>query len=389
MISLVSPTYVTRPYCVRQECHSFGDLVAARKQPGQRFAAPEFAADLFGFRCPILPIESSAHWNHLIPGATDISFCDDLETFPVASPSFEEKFGDLLRQLRDLLRRMRNHSTPVLVYPHTPATELKEAHAVLSRELNAQSYRILPEDEFDPEPHVRGCELGVLLLGAEYEENTRRLAGALHELGKPYVVWPSPALEKNGTLEQRGFFQHLLQLDAARKTLLSPTITADKLKQEVFAILNPAAKIPPAADGKPRVYLIYDGRQNSEKNHAGQIAYHYRQEFQFEHSDNPRQHNLASTQSEGVLVVWGDAGEEWCANEFDQMVRLSSQARSRGLCLFDPVESQVAIAEKIRATVSSPPIHVAQQSGPFDPASLEPFFNPIRRTAGETRGVPA
>jgi hypothetical protein len=277
---------------------------------------------------------------------------------------------------------MRNRSTPVLVYPHTPATELHEAHAVLARELNAQSYRILPEDEFDPEPHVRGCELGVLLLGAQYEETTRRLAEALHDLGKPYVVWPSPALEKSGTLEQRGFFQHLLHLDSGRKTLLSPAITPEKLKQEVFAILNPAATIPPAADGKPRVYLVYDSRENSEKNNAGQIAYHYRQEFQFEYSDNPRQHNLCLTHSEGVLVVWGDAGEEWCANEFDQMVRLSSQARSRGICLFDPKESKIAIADKIRTADSGAPIHVSQQFGSFDPARLEPFFGPIRKMHG-------
>ena len=90
LISLVSPTYIDRRYCVHHECRRFGELVTARKQAGQRFAAPEFAADLFGFRCPILPMPNNAYWNELIPGATDISFCDDLETFLVAAPPFEQ-----------------------------------------------------------------------------------------------------------------------------------------------------------------------------------------------------------------------------------------------------------------------------------------------------------
>jgi hypothetical protein len=381
LISLVSPTYITRRYCVHEECRRFGDLVAARKRPGQRFAASEFAADLFGFRCPILPLANSAYWNTLIPGATDISFCDDIDTFPIASSSFEEKFRDLLRQLRDLLVRMRNHSTPVVVYPRNPAAELEEAHSVLTRELNAQSYRILPEDELDPAPHVGRSDLAVLLLGARYDECTRRLVHALQDRDKPFVIWPSPALERTGELEQRGFFQEVLRIESGRKTLLSPAITPEKLKQEVLALLNPGARIPSATEGKPRVYLVYDSRQNSEINNAGKIAYHYKDEFHFEHSDNPRQHSSLLTQSEAVLLVWGDAGEEWCATEFEQMVRLSTRQRSRGLCLFDPRESKSLLAEQIRAACSDPPIHVAEQFGPFNPARLEPFFSPIRRGA--------
>jgi len=323
LISLVSPTYVTRPYCVHHECRRFGNLVAARKQPGQRFAASEFKADLFGFRCPILPMPDSAHWNDLIPGATDIPFCDDLDTFPVGSPSFEEQFRALLRELVPLLRRMRNHCTPVLVYPRHSAPELSEAHSALTRELDAQSYRILPEDELDPAPHVRLCDLAVLLFGAQYDETTRRLVDGLKDAGKPFVVWPSPVLENSGAPEQRGFFQYLVQLEAARKTLLSPAITPEKLKQEVFALLNPGATMPPPAEGKPRVYLVYDSRRNSEKNNAGTIAFHYRDEFHFEHSDNPRQHNLCLTQSDGVLLVGGATParsgaptslNRWCAS---------------------------------------------------------------------------
>jgi hypothetical protein len=377
LISLVSPTYVTRPYCVQQECRRFGELVKARKQPGQRFAAPDFAADLFGFRCPILPMNDSAYWNDLIPGATDIPFYDGVKTFSVASRAFEAKFGELMQQLRDLLLRMRNRSTPVLLYPRNPAPELTEAHSALTRELNAQSYRILPEDELDPVRHVPSCDLAVLLLGAQYDENTRRLAEALKNSDKSFVVWPSPALEKTGTLQQRGFLKDLTDLDASRKTLLSPAITPEKLKQEVFAILKPGAKISPAAGGKPRVYLIYDSSQNGEANNAGSIVFHYGTEFQFDDSNDPRQHSVGLTQSDGVLLVWGNAAEDWCATEFEQMVRLSYQPKSRGLCLFDPKGAKTTFAEQIRKEYSA--VYVAEQFGAFDASHLEPFFAPLRR----------
>jgi hypothetical protein len=258
LISLVSPTYIDRPYCVWEECHRFTALAAARKQPGQRFATPEFATELFGFRCPILPLEDSAYWSSLIPGATDIPSCDDIQTFPIGSPQFEEPFLVLLRGLVDLLRRMRNRTTPVLVYPRRPKPELAEAHAVLTRELRAQSYRVLPEDEMAPARHVPRCELAVLLLGAEYDEATRPLADALRDLEKPFVVWPSPALEHAGELEQRGFLKYLDRPEFGRKTLLGAAITPEKLRAEVFARLNPRGKLPPPAGGKPRVYLIYD-----------------------------------------------------------------------------------------------------------------------------------
>jgi hypothetical protein len=380
LISLVSPTYVTRPYCVHGECRRFAQLVVARKQMGQRFEGPEFTADLFGFRCPILPMPNSAYWNNLIPGATDVSFCDDLETFPIASAAFEQAYRNLLRELRDLLVRMRNHCTPVLVHPHNPELELSETYSALTRELNAQSYRIVPEDELDPVPHVNSSDLAVILLGARFDETVPRLVRSLRDKDKPFVIWPSPALEKTGDLTQRGFFQDLVAMKYARRNLLSATIDPQKLKQEVLALLNPQAKIPPSGErGKPRIYLIYDSDRKSEIDHAGKIAYHYRDDFHFEHSGNPRRHSSWLTQSEGVLLVWGDAAEDWCATEFEQMVRLSHIPRSRGLCLFDPKDSKTLLADRIRSNFPDPPIHIAEQFGGFDPTRLEPFFTPLRR----------
>ena len=381
LISLVSPTYIKSPYCVHKECRRFIDLASARKQSD--FSTKEFATELFGFRCPILQMPDRAYWSDLIPGATDILFGDDISTFSIASPSFEEKFGILLRGLTDLLRRMRNHGTPVVVYPHSPSPEIKDAHSALTRELHAQSYRVLPEDELNPIRHVSGSELAVLLLGPTFDETSRRLVAEVKTLEKSLLVWPSPSIEQNGDLTQRGFLKELTDVDYRKKTLLSPLITPEKLKQAVFEILNAQKKISLATGGKPRIYLIYDSERKSEVANAGQIVLNYQNEFHFEPNDNPQKHTAYLTRSDGVLLVWGEATADWCGDEFNQMFRLASQPKSRGLCLFDPQQSKLALAEKIRALDSS--IHVAEQFGPFDRARLEPFFAPIRnvqRAAG-------
>lgn len=380
VISLVSPTYIQRPYCVNKECRRFLELVADRKQ--SRFATQEFANELFGFRCPIFQMEDHAYWNDLIPGASDILFGDDTDPFSISSPAFEEKFRTLLRGLADLLRRMRNHSTPIVVYPRSPRSEISDAHSALTRELHAQSYRVLPEDELDPTRHISRSELAVLLLDAKFDETNRRLVEEIKRLQKPFVVWPSPSLERSGDLPQRGFLKELVELDHPRKNLLSPLITPEKLKDDVLAIVRPQAKIPPAPSSKPLIYLIYDPAQSSEAANAGQIILHYEREFHFEASRDPRRHTAYLTQSDGVLLVWGNAAEDWCSAEFDQMVRLSNRPKSRGLCLFDPKQAKIETAQRIRSQHSD--ICVAEQFGPFDRTRLEPFFAPIRTVQGAT-----
>jgi hypothetical protein len=279
---------------------------------------------------------------------------------------------------------MRNHATPVFLYPPAPAAEIADAHAALTRELHAQSYRILPGNELDPLPSLNRSELAVLLLGPQYDQSqvTERIAKQLSQIDKPFIIWPSPSLETDGEVAQRGFYQSLVDLESPRKTLLRAAITPEKLKEEVFAILNPHAKIAPPVAGKPRIYLIYDCTVTSEKNNAGKIVFHYKDDFQFDLSENPRQHTLSLTQSDGVLLVWGGANEEWCASEFEQMVRLATQPKSKGICLFDPQQSKAALAEQIR---QGNVMCVVEEFGPFDVSRLEVFFAPIRHAKAASK----
>lgn len=48
----------------------------------------------------------------------------------------------------------------------------------------------------------------------------------------------------------------------------------------------------------------------AEMGNAGKIGKHYRSEFQFRDFD-PIRHNVFLRESSGVLLVWGEAEQEW------------------------------------------------------------------------------
>ena len=82
-----------------------------------------------------------------------------------------------------------------------------------------------------------------------------------------------------------------------------------------------------------------------------------------------------------MLLVWGNADEEWCSREFAEMVQASRRTGARGLCLFDPVGSKPTAIEQIRTGFSD--LYIGEEYGRFDPARLATFFTPLlRRSAG-------
>ena len=98
------------------------------------------------FGRPLLPVDNNEHWE-LFSGVSDISFCNDAGTFTHGSPEFEAGFRKLTGELMLLLKRMRNGSTPVFVYPYHPSPSLKDedprrAFRGVSR---SQSFRLLPD----------------------------------------------------------------------------------------------------------------------------------------------------------------------------------------------------------------------------------------------------
>jgi hypothetical protein len=371
---LASPSYIRSEYCVLEECRTFQEANAGRRE---RFNAPDFANEQFVLRCPILPVENNEHWQ-LFSGASDISFCSKTGVFALGTPEFEAAFQRLTGELKTLLERMRNRSTPVFLYPFNPSIALKDARKVLADELSARSYRLLPDRLVNLESQLSESFLSVFLLGETYDETAEKLAQFAARQGKPWVVWCSPTAAQTEEAEQMGFCRYLEHLDSGSKSYLSTNITVAKVKEEVLALLRPATVALPAAPGKPTVYLIYNWRDPAEKGNAGDITFHYRNEFQFAQPNDPARHKLLLTGSDGVLLIWGNEDESWCAQEFEEMLRTARKAQAKGLCLLEPKETKTGVVNQIRAQNLSD-VYIAEQFDKFDPTRMETFFNPIRR----------
>lgn len=373
-----SPTYIRSRYCIDQECKTFADTIAAKRA---RVASDAFANDLFAIRCPILPIDDNEHWS-LFPGLTDIPFCSESDMFVPGSAEFETSFRRLTGELVGLLKRMRNASTSVFLHPPFPGPDLQEIHQAVSAELSAQSYRILPDRTVNLPEQLRAASMSVFLLGPEYDDGVSELADiAAAQPDKPWVVWCSPTVEQKAGAEQIGLCAYIEELDAPAKTYLNPSILPAKLKEEILALARPPARPLPETDGKPRVYLVYNTRDRSEVKNAGLISFHFRKEIHFDHPDDPAQHTLRLARSDGVLLVWGSADEDWCSREFQEMVQSSRRASRHGLCLFDPVEPKAAAVQHIREGFRE--LYIGEQFGKFNPARLQTFFAQLPRQSPE------
>ena len=270
----------------------------------------------------------------------------------------------------------------MFIYPPQPSADLLGTHTALAAELSAQSYRILPDRTVNLSDQLREAALSVFLLGSEYDDATGELADiAAGQPDKPWVVWCSPTVEQKAHANQIGLCAHLEQLDSSTKTYLSDGSSPAKLKEEVLALLRPDARALPETQGKPLVYLVYNSRDREEVKNAGLISFHFRKQVHFEHPDDPAQHTVRLSRSDGVLLVWGSAAEDWCSREFAEIVQTSRRAGAKGLCLFDPAEPKATAVQTIRQAFHD--LYVGEEFGKFDPARLDAFFTPLLRRAGD------
>jgi hypothetical protein len=375
-VLLPSPTYIRSPYCVGEECRAYGETIPLKRK---RFGG-DFANEQFVLRCPLLPVDDNEH-RQLFPGLTDIDFCSDMGSFPIGTPEFETSFRKLTGELMQLLKRMRNRSTPVFVYPPNPSRGLREAYEVLSKELSAGSYRLLPDRLVSFDDQLREASLSVFLMGDFYDEIANQLIKAARVSQKPWVVWCSPASQNvpPGQEQQLGLLKDLEDMGPAAMTFLNAAITPSKLKEEVLALLRPDAAAAEPEPGKPSIYLIFNPKDQNDRINAGLIKLHYQEQFHFDIPDDPAQRTVRLMSSNGVMLIWGKSDEKWCSGEFESIMQVSRREQSKGLCLFDPKESKMSVADLIRQKVTD--LYVAEEYGRFEPARLEAFFNPILRSS--------
>jgi TIR domain len=367
---LPSPPYLRSQYCVEIECQAFADTLSAKRA---RFTGDDFANEQYALRCPIEQVDNNLHWR-LFPGLSDIPFFDASGTYAIDKPKFNVAFSGLAQTLVPLLKRMRNRCTPVFLYPLNPEPDLKDARESLANELADRSYRLLPENFVGLADQLREASLAVFLVGEKYDKKVKELAEVARQHGIRWVVWCSPTGQATQVPEQMAQLEFLEQMDSPKKTYLNANVPISELKEEVRSMLNPDPHALREIGGKRRVYLIYKSADRAEKMNAGRIATSFDEEFHFDHPDDPAQHTSRLIQSAGVLLLWGNADQDWCSHEFEAVAR---SARVKGLCVFDPKETKSIALEQIREKASN--IYIAEQFGKFERSRLEQFFDLIRR----------
>jgi hypothetical protein len=374
---MASPSYIRSRFCIEQEYQVFLQTIENRRK---RFFVEGFANQLFALRCAMVAVERNEHWE-LFPGASDIHFCDEAETFPAGSAEYEVGFRRLVGEVANLLGRMRNHSTAVFIYPPGPSRdpEVGAAQTALTAELSAQSYRILPDRMVNLPQQMHEASLVVFLLGPEYDENAKILTDLAAQQGdRPWVIWCPASLEDKAVPQQLGFCAELEQMESDNLTFLNRNVLPVSLKEEVLALLRPTTALP-ETQGKPRIYLVYNSRNGTDRKHASRIVFHFRNDFHFDLPEDAAGHVLRLSKSDGVLLVWGNADEAWCSQEFDGLLRTPRPRGAQGLCLFDPEENKASALEALRPRLADLDFHVAPLFGKFDPARLQPFFAPLLR----------
>ncbi len=378
-----SPKYVRSDYCVRVECQQRLEQLDVNRS---RYAAPEFANQLFALRCPILPIAGNVH-QKILAGASDIPFCDDDQTFKAGTRNFQKSFLRLTGELATLLESMRNHATPVFLYPKRPGPEIAMVRAALETELYDRSYRVLPDEEVDLANQVRQAELSVFLVGPGIDaaEATELVRIARSETAKPWVVWRSPATDPSSAAAQ---FAQLVETGLAsdKKSYFDQGVAPERLRREIRALLRQdRLEDREARSGRARIYLVYETGSDREKAKAVSVTSRFGNDFRFEMPDDPVRHSERLMRSDGVLLLWGDSDESWCAREFQSMMQAVRPHTSPGLIVFNPRSfTKVAAVQQIRSQFAN--VYVGEQyECELDAARLEPFFAPLRQRAQEAR----
>jgi hypothetical protein len=369
ILVLASNQYVRSSYCVETECMVFESSIAERRS---KYPSAEFETALFAFRIELLPVDNDDH-HHLIAGLTDYKFHDGSFRLPLSSPAFQAEFGRLVVDISKLMKRMRNHSTKVFLYPRDPGPGVAEAHATLKSELVAHGYSVLPDSLVQIEQRALESELGIFLLDGAKDARLRPLVETFAGRSqRPWVVWESPYAHASCDKYVQMFVAHVVnRLDSPRRRYFNSSVSPATLKAEILELLKPAARVIRSPGPKRRVALICDPYQREELACAYDIDSHWNTEFEFDLPGDAVA--AAAAGSDGVLLIWGNAKEAWASDQFE---RLTGAATPKGLCVFDPEKR--AVVQQIRGGAGTE-WHISEHYGRFMPALLNPFFTQLRQ----------
>jgi hypothetical protein len=382
-VAIVSPSYLNSVWCQRER-RQFLESPAA----DSRHAAREQRF----LKVIQSPADNQAH-EALLPHIQHVAFFragDERSGHVVLLPGSDEfavRMRETVHAVASLLRAMRRSREPVFVA--TPADDGMSAWEELRAELQAQSFDVRPEGPLDASfaddlvrRELEPAVLSVFLLTGRHEPFIERQLAFARDLKKRLIFWlrsaPGAADEK-----QAAFIQSIRSGEAVPGgcTLLERMSSRDMIREVLEALKPRAAPAVPAANGRPRVYLLYDPTTEGDSRLASDV----RASIQSERlevflpqagattaGDRLERHRQLLRDCDGVLLCRGACPppDQWLFQTVPEVLFAEQQLgrppmASKAFLLADPGPlSGLANVIPLAAQVSA--------------AALEPFLAPLR-----------
>jgi hypothetical protein len=384
-VAIVSPSYLNSVWCQRER----RQFLERRDAAGSRDAARERRF----LKVIQAPADNQAH-EALLPHIQHVAFFRQGDersghvVFPPGTDEFAVRMRETIHAVASLLRSMRRNREPVFVA--TPASDGLSDWEALRAELQAQSFDVRPEGPLDASfaddllrRELESAVLTVFLLTGRHDPFVERQLGFARDLKRRLLLWlqptPGPPDDK-----QAAFIQSIRSGEAVPGgcTLLERMSSRDMIR-EVLEALKPRHQPPvAAANGRQRVYLLYDPTTEGDATLASDVQASIQgepldvfvpQAGATTAGDRLERHRQLLRDCDGILLCRGRCPQpdQWLFQTVPEVL-FAEQQLGR-----PPIASKAFLLAEPGALHGLP--NVIPLSVPLSPAGLEPFLEPLRR----------
>jgi len=282
------------------------------------------------------------------------------------------------------------------VYLAEAAEDVQRERNDIRTELLQFNCRILPDQPLPDDrdqlvkavsAYLGQAKLSVHLLGKDYgtipPTEKRSLPHIQYDLARQMaqagqcaqMVWTPERISNVDDLQTRLFDE----VQSATPEFLRTTI--EDFKTAIIKkinLQNDGAEPQTNGDGPVKVSLVC---HESDRNSVGPLFSYLRLKEFFEVSVQNQAQLLPAT--DGVLMYYGNAGDQWFANTWKLIQRQSSSARSKPILAKAIYAGDPSSPEK--DLLESEDLLIIRNYGQFTPTSLAPFIERIREAKGDPR----
>jgi hypothetical protein len=370
-LAVVSPSYLNSFYCREEREIFLAEGLESRK-----------AGSFYRIVKIIKTFDSYRPRTTVLPNLQEMFFCDESDGYelPEGSLEFAVRIRACVRQIRELFRILNNERQAVYLAPGH--IEMKDRREELKHELKDQGFTIKPEvllDHTTPRDAIREAmehaSLVVFLFASVYDKFTAAQVEVAQELDKPILFWVQAGKQQEDLLRR---------LDEMRDLPARSEIVKGRSLQELIPQLLDKLRLAKvrqkvtAESGNALVYVNYDFTDPVDSSTVMRIADVVRaNRFEVAQSSRETDHDELMRTSNAVLVfrAANPKPDEWLKHNAMELVvpayALERQAE------FDAKALLVSEPGRIQFRVPGVPVYAYSES--FDPATLGPFFDSIKR----------